>query len=266
MIDTGRIRGVLFDYGGTIDSNGVHWAEIIWQAYQAENTPVTKEIFREAYIHGERTLGKNPIIQPYHTFLDMMRLKIAIQIEWLQSLPQPLQKRGAWENDTAYKHRIADRHCEERSNLYHPAVIGSIADFCYNYARTSIEKARPVIEWMADKYPLALVSNFYGNMKTVLKDFGIAHFFPIIIESAIVGVRKPDPRIFSLGVEALQLRADEVVVIGDSYDKDIIPAKTAGCQTIWLKNTGWNDYTGTETADWVITDFAELVNKLRIDN
>jgi len=115
---------------------------------------------------------------------------------------------------------------------------------------------------LADRYPMVLVSNFYGNIAAVLQDFGLGHFFPIIIESAVVGIRKPDPQIFRLGVEALQMKAEEVVVIGDSYDKDIIPAKTAGCQTIWLKNTGWNEYTGTETADWVISDFAELRKRL----
>jgi putative hydrolase of the HAD superfamily len=103
-----------------------------------------------------------------------------------------------------------------------------------------------------------MVSNFYGNLHAVLRDFGLAHLFPIIIESAVVGVRKPDPQIFRLGVEALQLQENEVVVIGDSYDKDIIPAKLTGCRTIWLKNTGWSEYAGNETADLIISDFTEL--------
>ena len=238
MMDTSRIRGVLFDYGGTIDSNGVHWAEVIWQAYQAENVPITKESFREIYIHGERTLGKNPIIRSHHTFLDMLRIKIEIQ--------------GSKGEDESYLSEIPLSPWGGKGLGYR------IADYCYNYARTSIEKARPVIEWMASKYPLVMVTNFYGNMRAVLNDFQIDHLFPIIIESAIVGVRKPDPQIFRLGVEALQMPASEVVVIGDSYDKDIVPATTVGCQTIWLKNTGWNKYSGNETADLIISDFAEL--------
>jgi putative hydrolase of the HAD superfamily len=205
---------------------------VIWKAYQAENAPVAKEVFREAYIHGERTLGKNPIIKPHHTFLDMMRLKIDIQMEWLH-FHQPLQRRSVWTN--------------------------RIADYCYNYARLSIERAFTILEQLASRYPMALVSNFYGNIATVLQDFGIDRFFPVIIESAVVGVRKPDPQIFRLGVEALQLKADEVVVIGDSYEKDIIPAQAAGCQTVWLKNTGWNAFSGTESADLIISTFADLI-------
>ena len=255
MIDVDRIRGILFDYGGTIDSNGVHWAEVIWQAYLSEDIPITKESFREAYIHGERTLGKNPLVKPYHTFLDMMRLKIDIQFEWL-SIPQ-----DAVSNT---------RHCEEgrriNPNLFENECFSTrkhrIADFCYAYARSSVECARPVINWIADKYPIALVSNFYGNIAAVLQDFEIDRFFPIIIESAVVGVRKPDPQIFRLGIEALQMKAAEVVVIGDSHDKDIIPAEVAGCQTIWLKNTGWNEYAGNEEADLIIADFSELIKWL----
>ena len=43
-----KIKGIIFDYGGTIDSNGMHWAEVIWRAYQANRVPVEKEIFRNA--------------------------------------------------------------------------------------------------------------------------------------------------------------------------------------------------------------------------
>ena len=43
----GNIKGVIFDYGGTIDSRGVHWSEIIWDGYQEAQINVTKEQFRE---------------------------------------------------------------------------------------------------------------------------------------------------------------------------------------------------------------------------
>ena len=92
MIDTTKIKGLLFDYGGTIDSNGLHWAEVIWQGYEALQVPVSKEYFRNAYVYGERTLGKNPIVQPHHTFLDMLRLKCDLQIQWLQQEGRALQQ------------------------------------------------------------------------------------------------------------------------------------------------------------------------------
>ncbi|MDR1103159.1 MAG: HAD family hydrolase, partial [Tannerella sp.] len=212
------VRGLIFDYGGTIDSNGVHWSEVLWQAYRAEQAPVTKEAFREAYVHGERTLGKHPIIQPHHTFSDMLQLKADLQIEWLRAHQLLTAKQAT------------------------PELKQRIAAFGYAFARRSVEAARPVIAALSETYPLALVSNFYGNMASVLKDFGLDAYFPVVIESAVCGVRKPDPQIFRLGLEALHLQACEVAVIGDSYDKDILPAASLGCKTVWLKNTGWQSY------------------------
>ena len=231
MIDTTKIKGLLFDYGGTIDSNGIHWAEVIWLAYETLQVPVSKEVFREAYVYGERTLGKNPIVQPHHTFLDMLRLKCDLQIQWLQQeghLPVSIQ----------------------------PAM--QLADWCYAYARQAIDRARPILRQLAARYPLVLVSNFYGNIESVLHDFELDGLFGSIVESAVVGVRKPNPAIFQMGVDRLGMQPEEVVVIGDSYDKDIVPATQIGCQTIWLKSIGWAPSRGDETADAVLADFQEL--------
>ena len=231
MIDTTKIKGLLFDYGGTIDSNGLHWAEVIWQGYEALQVPVSKECFRNAYVYGERTLGKNPIVQPHHTFLDMLRLKCDLQIQWLQQ----------------------EGHLSTEVN---PA--DEIATWCYAYARKAIDQARPILRQLAERYPLVLVSNFYGNIESVLHDFDLDGLFGSIVESAVVGVRKPNPAIFQMGVDRLGMQSEEVVVIGDSYDKDIVPATQIGCQTIWLKSIGWAPYRGDETDDAVLADFQEL--------
>jgi len=72
-------------------------------------------------------------------------------------------------------------------------------------------------------------------------------------------VRKPDPKIFTLGVEALKMQPDEVVVVGDSMDKDIIPASKAGCHTVWFKGEGWtNDLVDATAAERIITELKQL--------
>lgn len=234
MLDLQTIKGIIFDYGGTIDSNGMHWAEVIWKAYEAFHIPIAKDDFRNAYVFGERTLGKNPLVLPYHTFQDMLRLKINMQIDWL----------------------VAGGYLP--TSQASSSLNEEIANWCYNYARKSIETARPILDALYQQYPMVLVSNFYGNIEAVLKDFCLDGYFNSIVESAVVGVRKPDPAIFALGIEKLKLTAKEIAVVGDSYDKDILPAASLGCQTIWLKSIGWNEYTGTETADRILSDFGEL--------
>ena len=42
-----NIKGIIFDYGGTIDTNGKHWAEVLWSRYKELNIPVSKEDFKK---------------------------------------------------------------------------------------------------------------------------------------------------------------------------------------------------------------------------
>jgi putative hydrolase of the HAD superfamily len=87
------------------------------------------------------------------------------------------------------------------------------------------------------------------------------------VESAVVGIRKPDSRIFELGVAALKgtdsaskLVPQDVLVVGDSFYKDILPAQKAGCHTAWFKGEGWTEETYDETIpDMVITDLSQLL-------
>ena len=226
------IKGYIFDYGGTLDTGGQHWGKVIWHAYEHLQVPVSETDFRDAYVHAERTLGKNPIIQPDFTFYKTLETKIRLQLEYLQ---------------TSYITPLTSYILPLTSHLYEATV-----------AETS--KSREVLLSLKKQYPMVLVSNFYGNIATVLKEFKLDGIFDTIIESAVVGVRKPDPRIFTLGVEALGMQPDEVVVVGDSMDKDIIPASKAGCHTVWFKGEGWtNDPVDESPAGKVITDLTQLL-------
>jgi putative hydrolase of the HAD superfamily len=233
MIDFKQIKGIIFDYGATIDSNGKHWAEVLWDAYLTNQVPVGKSDFRDAYVYGERYLASHPVIKPHYTFREVLLEKVTIQLEWL------------------IQQQILPKNCQFLSYSL------AISEQCYNFALETTRLVRPVLEALHKQYPLALVSNFYGNIDTVLDDFGIAPYFSDIVESAVVGICKPDPAIFSLGVKKLNLEPQDVAVVGDSYKKDILPAQSIGCRTIWLKGAGWD---GEEigNADVVITDFLDI--------
>ncbi len=227
------IRGYIFDYGGTLDTGGQHWGKVIWHAYEHLQVPVSEADFRDAYVHAERTLGKNPIIKPDFTFYKTLETKISLQLEYLH-------QQGHLSHHTSYIKPLT-------SHLYEATV-----------AETA--RSREVLLELKKQYPMVLVSNFYGNIATVLNEFKLDGIFDTIIESAVVGVRKPDPKIFTLGVEALGMQPDEVVVVGDSMDKDIIPAAKAGCHTVWFKGEGWtNDPVDETNAERVITALKQLI-------
>ena len=105
------------------------------------------------------------------------------------------------------------------------------------------------------------MSNFYGNIQTILKDFRLFDAFADIVESSVVGVRKPDPAIYQLGVDAMGYDADQVLVVGDSFSKDMVPAKKVGCKAVWLKGEGWGgEVTDDSLPDAIITDMTQLLS------
>ncbi len=95
------IKGVLFDYGGTLDSGGDHWSEVIWRAWQeagvTELADVGKDLFREAYVYAERELARVRHIMPEDDFYQLLRKKMRIEFEWLASCSGfPSGRIGEW--------------------------------------------------------------------------------------------------------------------------------------------------------------------------
>ena len=229
------IKGIIFDYGGTLDSRGVHWSEVLWQGYQQAGVPIDKQTFRTAYVEGERALARERIILPQDDFHVLLQKKVALEISYLPQQPEETTR---------------DRWVKE------------IAAYCDNAARGCIDEARPMLEQLHERYPMMLVSNFYGNIDEVLRSYGIRHLFKGIIESAVVGVRKPNPTLFRLGVDALELPPEEVLVVGDSLRKDIEPAELLGCPVLWLKGKGWTEEEDQQTHPHTITRVTQVLDWL----
>lgn len=209
------IKGIIFDYGGTIDTDGIHWGEFIWSEYRRAGINITREEYREAYVYAERYLAKNPVIEPTDTFKRLLEKKIAIQFDKLRQTVTGAE--------------------------FAPENEKMIAEGCYSRVKETLKKTCAIVEELSKTFPIVLVTNFYGNMPVVLKEFGLSAYFRTIVESSAVGLRKPDPALFSLGVEALGMRAEDIAVVGDSYRKDIYPSSTLGCSTVWLKNICWEE-------------------------
>ncbi len=224
------VKSLLFDYGGTIDTNGVHWGEVIWQAYLDSGVPVSYEQFREAYVLVEQTLGSQPIIQSTDTFREVLNLKIKLQFD--------------------------------RLGLIDFASQRTIADACYAQALLHTRRASLVLERLKARYPLFLVSNFYGNLRTALCEFNLIDYFQAVIESAEVGYRKPGLELFQLALDKTGYHPSEVAIIGDSYKNDIQPAIRLGCPSIWLRGKGWDNQDEAVVHPCIISDIQELLNIL----
>ncbi len=137
-----------------------------------------------------------------------------------------------------------------------------IAEEAYADVLESIQRVKPMLQELHQEYSLALVSNFGGNLETVVAELGIDSLFQAVIDSTVVGIAKPDPGIFALTLEQMGIRADEAVMVGDSYDRDIEPAKALGLATVFLHGRSWKQPVSTEKADHIIKSIFELPSVL----
>ncbi len=105
-------------------------------------------------------------------------------------------------------------------------------------ARGWLAKSRPVLERLAERYRLALVSNNFGNAAGWLEDEGLAPLFSAVADSAAAGVSKPDRDIFLRALGELEVAPFEAVHVGDSFEKDVMGAAACGMKAVWVRSPG----------------------------
>jgi putative hydrolase of the HAD superfamily len=81
---------------------------------------------------------------------------------------------------------------------------------------------------------LGIISNFSPNCESLLNQLGIGHYFDFFIVSGILGIEKPDPRIFQAAVQAAGRDVSELVYVGDSVFHDVEGARKAGMDAVLI--------------------------------
>lgn len=72
---------------------------------------------------------------------------------------------------------------------------------------------------------MGVVSNFFvpGMPESLLRDFGLDHYFQFVLDSAQIGMKKPDPTIYQAALAKANIKNHEtgqVLFIGDSLTND----------------------------------------------
>ncbi len=83
-------------------------------------------------------------------------------------------------------------------------------------------------------FTLAVVSNADGRVAAALRARGVADHFVTIVDSHVVGIEKPDARIFHIALEACGTAPSAAVYIGDIYEIDVRGARNAGLTPVLL--------------------------------
>ena len=85
---------------------------------------------------------------------------------------------------------------------------------------------------------LAVVSNSDGTCAQSLDEAGLLQYMSFVIDSAEVGVEKPDPRIFEIAVARCGADPRRTLYVGDLYHADVVGARGAGLHPLLLDPHG----------------------------
>ncbi|HZE57984.1 MAG TPA: HAD family hydrolase [Chthoniobacterales bacterium] len=193
------IRAILFDMGGTLDGDGLHWQDRFTALYRDFGVAVSRETFdaAETRANQDREIGSSDF-----------RQMIEFYVKWQLA-------------------HLGLTNAELEENL----VRGFIAP-----ARKAAAANVELLAELAGRgFRLGVVSNGCGNVDKLCDDFGYAPFLSVIVDSRRVGLSKPDPAIFQYAAEKLGRDPGEIMMVGDSFDRDVRPARQIGMKTAWLE-------------------------------
>ena len=198
--DPADIAAVLLDYGGTLDGDALHWFDHFVALYAAVGAAVPREDLHRAFYAADEAIVTAPTVRTYG-LAAMVRAHVELQLAHL----------GA-----------AD-----------PGLATRLIDTFIADTRRAWDRNRPVLARLASRFRLGVVSNSYGNMPALVED-GELGPFSVVIDSSLVGLRKPDPEIYAFAARALGLPPGRILHVGDSWERDVAAAAAAGMQTGWL--------------------------------
>ena len=191
---------VLFDFGGTLDAEGLPWKERVFRLFRDEGAVVARERFDPAFYAADDALvGTLPATTSFQATVERLAAGVAAALE------------------------LAD-----------PAVADRVARRFLADAMRTLEGNTPLLRELGRRYRLGVVSNFYGNLTQVCDDAGIRSLFGVLVDSAEVGCTKPAPRIFRHALDALGVSAAKATFVGDSLPRDMAGARGVGMPHIWL--------------------------------
>ena len=198
---------LLFDFGGTLDADGLPWARRFHTAYVAVGGALDFAAFEPVYQASDVALAALPEIR---------RLGFRAAIEAQVRCLLPLLP------DTPQLARESERLVKA---VHQPAV-------------RIVARNRPILERLQQDYRLGIISNFTGNLKPCLDELGLSPLFAVASDSTVLGIEKPDPRIFHATLDALGASPADAWMVGDNFEADIRPALRLGLRACWMAPPG----------------------------
>jgi putative hydrolase of the HAD superfamily len=227
-----KIRALLFDFGGTLDGNGIHWRDrtyrFLRQAYP--------EIDRETFDRVDRASVDRLIDSGNGPRLSLRETMDVIATGIYEGLGLDLE----------VKDRYVDFFCEG--------------------AKESLDRNRCWLATLRDQYRLGVISNNFGNTQGWCDDYNLSPLLDIVVDSTVVGVSKPEAGIFHTALTGLGVSSEEAIYTGDTYLDDVVGAKRAGMWAAWLVGEEDKECLDASLVDVQLTTLPELKRFLESEN
>jgi putative hydrolase of the HAD superfamily len=108
---------------------------------------------------------------------------------------------------------------------------------------------------------IGIVANQPATSVNSLKSDHLFELIDFLGISAIVGIEKPDIKIFELAIKELAVDPTKAIHIGNRIDTDVMPAKKLGMKTVWVRRGEANPDPSAEDlkqADITVNDLSNL--------
>ncbi|UCE43899.1 MAG: HAD family hydrolase [Candidatus Bathyarchaeota archaeon] len=146
-------------------------------------------------------------------------------------------------------------------------LVKGFEEAIFNDPPPLTEDVEKVLKSLHNRYRIGLISNSGvtpgKNLRKVLKQQSVLRYFQCTVFSDEVGYHKPHHTIFRRAVKKLQVRADEVIHIGDFPESDIVGAKAMGMKAVWLNKDERRCQPSEFTPDYEIASLSELLKILK---
>jgi len=227
-----KIRALLFDFGGTLDGNGVHWRDRTYRFLQQ----AYPEIDRETFNRVDRAAVDSLIASgnaPQFSLRETMDV-IATGIYEALGL------------DSQIKDRYVDFFCEG--------------------AKEHLDRNRGWLATLREQYRLGVISNNFGNTRGWCDEYNLSSLLDIVVDSTVVGISKPEAGIFHAALTGLSTSPEEAIYVGDTYLDDVVGAKGVGMWTAWLVGEEAKECPDASIVDVELTALQKLQGFLESEN
>jgi putative hydrolase of the HAD superfamily len=224
------LKAVIFDAGNTVML--INYG-VVTEALTAEGCDVDEAAVREAEYRArvrlDQILAKRNSTEAPEIFRTYMRFVCeGIGVPWGAAAERALG-------------RIAEYHREH--NLWNQPDPQAHAVFQTLHGRGLM---------------LGMISNSNGWVERLVMENGLRPYFHFVLDSRLIGVEKPDPRIFQIALDQVGISPAEALYIGDLYSIDVVGSRAAGMRAILLDPVGlWAEVDCPKARD--LSEAADLV-------